>query len=277
MPDPASEPRYAVLGQPVAHSLSPRIHQRFADALGVALRYEALDVAPEEFAARLESLHHQGLRGANVTLPLKERAARLCRELSPAARLSSAVNTLVRREDGWFGDNTDGVGLCCDLRDNLGVELAGKRVLLIGAGGAARGVVPALFEEGIAELVVANRTPERAAALAEDLSDCGPIQSCALASLAEIGRFGILLNATSASRHGEDLALPQSLPAPGAVAYDLSYGAAAEPFLAWAARTHATVASDGLGMLVEQAAEAFQRWHGIRPDTAPVLRELRAG
>lgn len=277
MPHAAPVPRYAVFGQPIAHSLSPRIHRRFAQDCGIALDYEAIEIAPQDFAARLAAFHRDGLRGANVTLPLKEQAARLCRDLSPAARLSGAVNALVRREDGWFGDNTDGLGLCCDLRGNLDVALAGKRVLLLGAGGAARGVVPALFDEGIAELVIANRSPERAIALACDLADCGPIHTVAMQALADAGRFGILLNATSAARQGDALALPVSLLAPDAVAYDLSYGQAAKPFLAWAENAGAARVSDGLGMLVEQAAEAFLRWHGVRPETAPVLAALRAG
>ena len=274
MPHATSIPRYAVFGQPIAHSLSPRIHLRFAQACGIALAYEAIEIAPEDFSERLAALHRDGLRGANVTLPLKELAARLCRALSPAARLSGAVNTLVRREDGWFGDNTDGLGLCRDLSHNLGTPLHGRRVLLLGAGGAARGVVPALFDEGVAELVVANRSPERAIALARDLAGCGPIQACTLEDLADIGRFGVLLNATSAARQGDALALPTSLLAPDAVAYDLSYGQTARPFLAWAENAGAQQVSDGLGMLVEQAAEAFLRWHGVRPDTAAVLAWL---
>ena len=272
-----STPRYAVFGQPVGHSLSPRIHRRFAQDCGITLHYDAVEIAPEDFVARLAGFHADGLCGANVTLPLKELAARLCRDLSPAARLSGAVNTLVRREDGWFGDNTDGLGLCRDLIHNVGVPLAGRRVLLLGAGGAARGVVPALFDEGVAELVVANRAPERAIALARDLKDCGPIRVCALADLAEAGCFGILLNATSAARQGEALALPASLLAAEAVAYDLSYGVAAQPFLAWAKDAGAAGLVDGLGMLVEQAAEAFLRWHRVRPETAAVLAWLRAG
>lgn len=269
--------RFAVFGQPIAHSLSPRIHRRFAEACGIALSYEAIEIAPDDFSEWLAAFHAEGLCGANVTLPLKELAARLCRELSPAARLSGAVNTLVRREAGWFGDNTDGLGLCRDLTRTLAAPLAGKRVLLLGAGGAARGVVPALFDEGIAEVVVANRSPERAVALARDLADCGPIRACAFEDLAVAGRFGILLNATSAARQGVGLTLPASLLASDAVACDLSYGEAAKPFLAWAQAAGAARVVDGLGMLVEQAAEAFLRWHGVRPETSRVLAELRAG
>lgn len=277
MPSDRTLPQFAVFGQPVAHSLSPHIHRRFAEACGIELRYAAIEVAPEHFAARLVAFHAEGGSGANVTLPLKEHAARLCRGLSPQARLSGAVNTLVRRVDGWFGDNTDGIGLCRDLHDNLGVTLAGQRVLLLGAGGAARGIVPALFDAGVAELLVANRSPGRAVALAQDLAACGRINACALESLAAAGGFDVLINATSAARQGATLALPQGLAATAAVAYDLSYGSAARPFLAWAEAAGITTRTDGLGMLVEQAAEAFQRWHGVRPQTAAVLAELRAG
>ncbi len=277
MPRDRTLPQFAVFGQLVGHSLSPHIHRRFAEACGIELRYTAIEVAPEHFATRLAAFHAASGSGANVTLPLKEQATRLCRELSPQARLSGAVNTLVRREDGWFGDNTDGIGLCRDLRDNLGLTLAGQRVLLLGAGGAARGIVPALFDAGVAGLVVANRSPERGIALARDLAACGRIDACALQSLAAAGGFDVLINATSAARQGATLALSHGLAAPAAVAYDLSYGAAARPFLAWAEAAGITTRSDGLGMLVEQAAEAFQRWHGLRPQTATVLAELRAG
>ncbi len=268
-------PCFAVLGQPVAHSLSPRIHRRFGEQCGIALDYRAIEVAPEALAARLEAFHAEGLAGANVTLPLKELAARACRELSDAARLSGAVNTLVRLEDGWLGDNTDGAGLVADLR-RIGARLDGARALLLGAGGAARGAVPALFRAGVAELVVANRSVERAVALAHDLAGCGPIRARGLDAPGDAGGFDLILNATSAARGSHALALPVTLPATDATAYDLSYDAAAQPFLAWAASAGIARAADGLGMLVEQAAEAFQRWHGVRPDAAAVLAKLRA-
>lgn len=269
-------PSFAVFGQPIAHSLSPRIHRRFGALCGIALHYGAIEVGPDRLEARLARFRASGGRGANVTLPLKEQAARLCRELAPTARLSGAVNTLTGLDEGWAGDNTDGVGLCRDLQARLGIGLAGQRVLLLGAGGAARGVVPALFDEGVAEVVVANRSPERAIALAHDLSGCGPIDACAMEQLGRAGRFRVILNATSAARQGIRLALPDGLPAPGAVAYDLSYGSAARPFLEWAAGQGVARCSNGLGMLVEQAAESFQRWHGVRPETDAVLAELRA-
>ncbi len=271
-----SSKHFAVFGQPVAHSLSPRIHRHFGAACGIDLDYEAIAVAPEHFPARLAAFHASGASGASITLPHKEHAARLCRELSPQARLSGAVNTVIRDREGWVGDNTDGLGLCRDLQVNLHLPLAGRRVLLLGAGGAARGIVPALFDEGVAELVVANRSPERALALAYDLDACGPIDACALEALDGAGRFSLLINATSAARSGARLQLPDSLIAPDAMAYDLSYGAAAAPFLQWANTAGIERRADGLGMLVEQAAEAFQRWHGVRPEAAALLAQLRA-
>lgn len=270
-----TSPRFAVLGQPIAHSLSPRIHRLFGAQCGIALDYRAVEVAPDALAARMAELRAEGLAGANVTLPLKELAARECVALAEAARLSGAVNTLIRREDGWLGDNTDGAGLVADLR-RLGVRLSGARVLLAGAGGAARGVVPALFDAGIGSLTVANRTAARAEALAHDLQSCGDIATCGFEALPVASRFDLILNATSAARSGHALALPATLPAPDATAYDLSYGAAAEPFLAWAQAAGIARRADGLGMLVEQAAEAFARWHGVRPETGAVLAQLRA-
>src|SRR5690554_4995109 len=166
MSDLTHPPRFAVFGQRMTHSLSPRIHRHFAQGLGIALDYQAIEAAPEQFPATLARFAEHGGVGANVTLPLKEQAAGLCLELSPAARRCGAVNTLVRRDDGWFGDNTDGIGLVRDLEVHLGLALSQRQVLLLGAGGAARGVVSALFEAGIAELVVANRSIERARALA---------------------------------------------------------------------------------------------------------------
>jgi len=268
-------PRFAVFGQPIAHSLSPRIHALFGAQCRIALDYRAIELSPADLAAGLARFHAEGLAGANVTLPLKELAAQTCTELTPAARLSGAVNTLIRRAEGWCGDNTDGAGLVADL-GRLGLRLAGARVLMLGAGGAARGVVPALFDAGVAELVVANRSAERAVALAADLASCGPINPCLWDELASRGAFDLILNATSAARSGGALALPPSVVGAAGAAYDLSYGAAAEPFLAWARAAGASTLADGLGMLVEQAAEAFQRWHGLRPpDTAAVLAQLR--
>lgn len=267
--------RHAVFGFPVAHSRSPFIHAMFGEQCGVALRYERIEAEPEVFAEKLEAFRSEGGRGANATLPLKELAARLCGELSPAAKLAGAANTLLWREDHWYGDNTDGAGLVRDIETNLRWPLHDRRVLLLGAGGAARGAIPALFDAGIAGLCIANRTPERAQALANDLAAAGPIRVLALDDVSEAGRFDLILNATSAGRGGAPLELPGTLPAPGALCYDLSYGAAAAPFLSWAGKSEAAARSDGLGMLVEQAALAFALWHGQLPHTPPVLAALR--
>lgn len=274
---PAFHPNHhAVFGFPIAHSRSPFIHAMFGRQCGVELVYDRIEAAPEGFAKALEDFRAQGGWGANVTLPLKELAASLCGELSPAARLAGAVNTLCWRQDHWFGDNTDGAGLVRDIEVNLDWPLHGRRVLVLGAGGAARGVVPALFEAGIAELLIANRTPERARQLADDLAIAGSIRVLAFDALMEAGNFDLILNATSAGRSGPELALPPSLPAAGALCYDLSYGTAAQPFLEWAMKNPATLASDGLGMLVEQAALAFALWHGQVPQTPPMLAALRS-
>lgn len=267
--------RHAVFGFPVAHSRSPVIHGLFGRQCGVELAYERIEAAPDAFVQKLEEFRSQDGRGANVTLPLKELAVDLCGELSPAARLAGAVNTLCWRKDRWFGDNTDGAGLVRDIKVNLGWALRGRRVLVLGAGGAARGVIPALFAEEIAELVLANRTLERAQHLANDLAAAGSIRVLGLEELPDAGSFDLILNATAAGRGGPGLALPPALPAAGALCYDLSYGAAAQPFLDWAGRTPAAGISDGLGMLVEQAALAFALWHGQVPRTPPVLAALR--
>lgn len=268
--------RHAVFGFPVAHSRSPFLHDLFGRQCGIDLVYERIEAVPEAFAQKLGEFRSHGGRGANVTLPLKELAVELCGGLSPAARLAGAVNTLCWRQDHWFGDNTDGAGLVRDISLNLGWSLRGRRVLVLGAGGAARGVIPALFAEEIAELVLANRTRERAENLGNELAAAGVIRVLGLEELPEAGSFDLVLNATSAGRGGPELALPTALPIEGALCYDLSYGAAAQPFLDWAGKTRAAAVSDGLGMLVEQAALAFALWHGTVPQTPPVLAALRS-
>jgi shikimate dehydrogenase len=266
-------PRYAVFGQPIAHSLSPRIHAAFGEQLGIAVDYRAIESGREMFAQALEAFAQDGGRGANVTLPLKEDAAALCASSSDRARRCGSVNTLVRDGTRWHGDSTDGAGLLGDLRMRHAFDPAGRRVLLLGAGGAARAAAFALADAGVRELVVANRTRERAEALAARLSAA---RATAWAELDRIGAFDLVANATAAGHAGAGFGLPRSLFAPGALAYDLSYGAAAQPFLAAARGAGAARVVDGLGMLVEQAAESFALWHGRRPETAPVHAALRA-
>lgn len=266
--------RLAVFGHPVAHSLSPRIHAAFGQQLGRALDYTAIDAAPQAFEDALRAFAAGGGTGANVTLPLKEAAFALAGTVSERAQRAGAVNTLVRRGEGWYGDNTDGAGLVRDLTARQGLDLRGRRTLLIGAGGAARGVAPALLDAGIDGLTVVNRTPARADALADALGEPGRVHPRYLAQLDELGEFDLIVNATSAGRSGAVPDLPRALVGMRTVAVDLSYGEAAVPFLAWA-RAHGAVQTvDGLGMLVEQAAESFALWFGVRPDTEAVHEAL---
>lgn len=271
----AAVQRFAVFGQPIAHSQSPAIHLRFADQFGIPLRYDAIEASPERFAESLATFASHGGRGANVTLPLKELAVRVCSELGPAARLAGAVNTLTRTGSEWRGDNTDGDGLVLDITAHHGLDLRGRRALLLGAGGAARGVAPALLEAGVAELVIANRSAERADALADRIGQPARAHTRYWADLGLAGAFDLILNATSAGRAGAPFALPASLLGARCLCYDLNYGEAAVPFLAWARSGGAAHAFDGLGMLIEQAAVAFELWHGRRPDTAPVHEAFR--
>ena len=269
--------QYAVFGHPVAHSLSPRIHAAFARQAGIKMDYVAIDATPEGFATALEGFAARGGIGANVTLPLKEAAFALCADSSDRARRAGALNTLVRAGDGWHGDNTDGAGLVRDLTDRHALDLRGRRTLLLGAGGAARGVAPALLDAGIGDLFVVNRTPERANALVDLLGLPGRVHPRAFGHLPQLGEFDLILNATSAARGGSLPLLPAALVGPRTAAVDLSYGEVAVPFLAWARAAGCRTVVDGLGMLVEQAALSFARWQGVTPDTEPVYTDLRAG
>lgn len=266
MPD-----RYAVIGHPVAHSRSPWIHAQFAHATGEDLTYEAIDAPADGFARALAQFRGQGGRGVNVTLPFKSEAFALCASTSARAAEARAVNTLVLDREALFGDNTDGVGLVRDLTANLGRRIAGARVLVLGAGGAAQGVLGPLAAEAPARVVIANRTPARAEALAARLRGA---EACGFDALA--GRsFDLVINATSAGLAGELPRLPAGLFAAGSLGYDMMYGRDTE-FLAMARAAGAQVA-DGLGMLVEQAAESFLVWRGVRPETRSVLAALRKG
>jgi shikimate dehydrogenase len=268
--------RYAVFGHPVAHSLSPRIHALFAKQAGKAMSYEAIDAAPEAFAAALAAFAAAGGRGANITLPHKQAAAALCARLSERAQRAGAVNTLTREGEGWVGDNTDGVGLVRDLTERHALDLRGRRTLLLGAGGAAHGVAPALLDAGIAELFIVNRDSGRADALVDALGQPGRVHSRYWQDLSGLGSFEFIVNATAAGRDGGSLALPFGIATPRSLAVDLSYGDAAIPFLAWARGARCAQAIDGLGMLVEQAAESFHDWYGLRPATDRVYDELSA-
>lgn len=267
--------RYAVFGHPVVHSLSPRIHAAFGTQLGIAMQYAAIEASPADFANALGAFAASGGLGANITLPHKERALALCTEASDRARRAGAANTLSRRNGQWHGDNTDGTGLVHDLTERRRLDLRGRRVLMLGAGGAARGVSPALLDAGIGELWVVNRTAERADALADALGEPGRVHTRYWSDLGNLGAFDMIVNATSAGRGG-GIELPFSLTTSRTLAVDLSYGEAAVPFLAWARAAGCEHAFDGIGMLVEQAAESFAIWHGKRPDTDPVFASLTA-
>ena len=273
----ATPARLAVVGNPVAHSRSPQIHARFAAATGHAVDYTRIESPLDQFVATVRAFADSGARGCNVTVPFKGEAFAACARLSDRARRAEAVNTIAFEADGWFGDNTDGAGLVRDIELNAGVPLRGKRVLLLGAGGAAAGALDPLLAARPAALVVANRTPAKARALIERFAASAarldvPLSATALESPG--AGFDVLINATAASLQAAVPPLPPGALKPGALALDMMYGAATLPFLRWA-RAQGAVARDGVGMLVEQASEAYFVWLGERPSTFQVLTELR--
>ena len=266
--------RYCVFGNPIGHSRSPAIHAAFAAQCRQDLIYEAILAPRDGFVDAVRSFVAGSGRGANVTVPFKEEACLLANRLTDRAKVAGAVNTLVFDGAGMLGDNTDGYGLLRDLTLNLGYQVAGKRVLLLGAGGAARGVIGPLLDTRPAALVVANRTADRARDLAQRLPVTASLRGCDYAELA--GRsFDLVINATSASLGGQLPPLPKGIFAADSLAYDMMYGQGQTPFLVFAGSQGAAHLVDGLGMLVEQAAEAFRIWRGIRPDTTPVMAMLR--
>lgn len=267
--------RYAVMGHPIAHSKSPFIHARFAAQTGERLSYEAIHVAPDGFPRALDEFQASGGKGLNVTLPFKQQAHDLCRHRSERAALAGAANTLWFDQAGErFADNTDGVGLVRDLVTNLGLELAGRRILLLGAGGAARGVLGPLLASAPDTLVIANRTHERAVQLAERFASLGPVYAVAFDEL-HVEPFHVIINATSASLDGSLPPVPPAALVRGGTCYDMTYAASATPFVRWGCEAGAGISADGVGMLVEQAAEAFALWRGKRPETAAVIADLR--
>lgn len=266
--------RYCVIGNPVAHSRSPAIHARFAAQCHQDLSYEAILAPLDGFAATVGDFAVAGGKGANVTLPFKEEAFGLCSRRSARAERAGAVNTLAFGRNEIFGDNTDGAGLVRDIEVNLGFPLAGRRVLLLGAGGAARGVIAPLLERQPTGLFIANRSGDKAETLAGQFSDLATVNAGNFAKTAS-RTFDVVINATSASLSGATLPLPAGIFASGSLAYDMMYGKGETPFLALAREQGAARLADGLGILVEQAAEAFFVWRGVRPDSAQVLAELR--
>lgn len=267
--------RYAVFGNPVAHSKSPLIHARFAEQTGQQLIYTAERIEEAEFETAVENFLRGEGRGLNITVPFKERAWALAQWRSDRAELAGAVNTLYRLEDGRIaGDNTDGVGLVRDLAENNRIPLQAARVLVLGAGGAVRGVLQPLLAAGVASVLIANRTTARAEELARHFSGSVPVSGCGFEQI-PAEPFDLIINGTSASLQGELPPVPEAAIGPHSACYDMMYGADPTPFCLWAQQRGAGQVMDGLGMLVEQAAESFRIWRGVRPSTLPVITELR--
>jgi shikimate dehydrogenase len=267
--------RYAVIGHPIAHSRSPWIHTRFAQQTGQHLVYTAIDAAPGDLAVRLREFIAQAGRGLNVTVPHKLKVVELLDSLSERARIATAVNTIIRESDGRLhGDNTDGIGFVRDLTHNLRIAVSGRRLLLLGAGGAARGLLAPLLALKPALLVIANRSPERAQELAAAFATYGPVQAGEFAQL-ESQRFDLIINATAASLHEQLPPLSPVVLAAAAFCYDLAYARGGTCFTRWARECGVAQCATGVGMLVEQAAESFLLWRGVRPETTAVLTALR--
>jgi shikimate dehydrogenase len=266
--------QYGVVGHPVNHSWSPFIHGLFARQTEQAIAYRLYDIPPQQFRAQVLEFFSRGGRGLNVTLPHKESAAELANDLTARAERAGAVNTLMLLENHQLlGDNTDGAGLVRDLSENLQVSLEDKRLLLLGAGGAARGVIAPLLSLKPAEILIANRGAERAVNLASAFSDLGKVHGCGFADVPD-EPFDIVINATSAGLAGGVPSVPEGVIERDTVCYDMTYGKSDTPFVGWARGLGCDNAHKGWGMLVEQAAESFELWRGVRPDTAPVLAVL---
>jgi len=263
---------YAVIGNPISHSKSPLIHKMFAEQTGEDISYEKIESPLDGFTDTIANLRGSGYKGCNVTVPFKFEAYQLCHQLTGRARAAQAVNTLIFEASEILGDNTDGAGLIADLEQNLGCKLLFKKVLLMGAGGAAHGVIWQLFNAG-ASIVVANRTLEKAQHLVSEFTSYGTVFANSYEALAG-KQFDVVVNATSSSLSNSLPPLPTGIFAPNGVAYDMMYGKPT-PFIKFAQEQGASKVSDGLGMLVEQASEAFFKWRGVRPNTAPVLSQLR--
>ena len=271
---PDTPDQYGVVGHPVAHSWSPFIHGMFAKATAQNLVYRLFDISPHDFRREALRMLTGGVRGLNITLPHKQAAAELVNELTARAERAQAVNTIAFFKDTLLlGDNTDGLGLTADLERNLGITLADKRILILGAGGAVRGVLGPLLERELRSLTIANRTPDRARKLAAEFADLGSISGCGFGDL-KGPPYDLIINATSAGLHGEMPDMPVGLVGEETICYDMAYGRGHTPFTLWAKSLHAARTTKGWGMLVEQAAESFLLWRGIRPDTQPVLQAL---
>jgi len=267
--------KYAVFGNPIKHSKSPLIHSLFAEQCEQAMHYRAVRVELDGFRKAASRFFEEGGSGLNITLPFKGEAFEFAQRLSDRAMRAGAVNTLTRADDGVIeGDNTDGIGLVRDMIVNLGWAVQDLRVLIMGAGGAVRGVLEPLLRERPRELLIVNRTPQRAEQLAQEFSDISPVEGGAYSLLGR-RQFDLVINASSAGLSGEGPDLPSYLLTERSCCYDMVYGAEPTPFMRWAAHHAAWAVADGLGMLVEQAAQSFYIWRGIRPETRPVINHLR--
>ncbi len=263
---------YAVFGNPIAHSKSPEIHHAFAASLDEQITYRAIEAPIDGFDAAIAAFRAQGGLGANVTVPFKTDAAALADEVSEAVRLCEASNCLKFEDGKVLAENFDGIGLVRDIEINLNLPLAGKRVLIAGAGGATRGIVQPILTAGVRELVIANRTLSKAQDICDLMGHLGPVVACSYEALS--GPFDLVLNSTSASLSAAGLPIPEDALAQSALAYDLAYGKGKTPFLATAESAGAKRIADGVGMLVEQAAEAYQWWRGTRPDTSDIIAKM---
>lgn len=256
--------KFALFGHPVEHSLSPQLHQKFALQFNISISYEKIDPGLHGFASALKIFQESGAVGANVTSPFKEEAYKLCNELSERAKISEAVNTIVFKPDRKiFGDNTDGAGLVTDIEKNIPYSLSGKHILIIGAGGATRGIMPSLIKSVPASITIANRTPQKAAQLATQFHG---IITCGLNELKH-HTYDVVINATSAHHNNTELELPPNILNKNSLCYDLTYADKPTKFLEWAKQNKAQYSKDGYGMLVEAIAEIFTIWHGVRPIT----------
>jgi shikimate dehydrogenase len=270
----ATPDRYGLVGHPVEHSRSPFIHTLFARQTGQNLTYELIDALPAAFETAVRGFGAAGGKGLNVTVPHKEAAFALVDEASEAAHAAGAVNTISIDGDRLHGDNTDGIGFIRDVMQNQGESIEGRTIVVLGAGGAARGIVLPLLAERPAELVIANRTRDRAIQLVEHFGNPAPLRVMTFEELAELPAFDVVVNATSAGLKGESPPFPGSLVGPDSFCYDLVYSRNDTPFVAWAREHGAARAVQGWGMLVEQAAESFFIWRGVRPATAAILKQL---
>ncbi|MDH3351335.1 MAG: shikimate dehydrogenase [Gammaproteobacteria bacterium] len=266
--------RYGVMGYPVSHSRSPVIHRLFALQTGQDMQYELLQVSPDKLETAIRQFQRTGGKGLNITVPHKNAVTRMVDQMSERASTAGAVNTIAFRGSEMYGDNTDGIGLLRDLGVNLGINLENANILILGAGGATRGIVGPLLEMQPASLRIANRTIEKAQMLVKQYAAQGPVSACRFDVVPVSDPYDLIINATSAGVRGEMPPYPEAAISANTFCYDLSYGLSATPFSVWAAQHGAARSVMGWGMLVEQAAESFKLWRGVRPDTAPVLKQM---